>query len=215
MDLPSRMKSGLFGSRPSAIHATVTPAPVIPAVCAWLACVVVRSSGSSGLAAVPQMLDAGELPPVLGPDGAAGTWLAAGVTSIFWSGTTDATAGLAASAAASAGDTVAANEATALYPITLVPPAALTCEISGDSVVVALPDWLFRMTMTGEADLAAVDGDVAVRAEVAAVAVAAPASTQASDAPAAMPITCGDLLMVPSAESRPGRRRTRNQREFN
>src|ERR1700761_617762 len=215
MDLPSRMKSGLFGSRPSAIHATVTPAPVMPAACASLACVVVRSSGSSGLAAVPQMLDAGEL-PLDGPDEAAGPWLAeAGVTSIFWSGTTEATAGLAASDTASAGDTVAANEATALYPLTLVPPAALTCEISGDSVVAALPDWLFRMTMTGEADLAAVDGDVAVRAEVAAVAVAARGSTQASDAPAAMPITCGDLLMVPSAESRPGRRRTRNQREFN
>src|ERR1700761_1618067 len=183
MDLPPRMKSGLFGSRPSAIQATVTPAPVIPAVCAWLACVVVRSSGSSGLAAVPQMLDAGELPPVLGPDGAAGTWLAAGVTSIFWSGTTDATAGLAASAAASAGDTVAANEATALYPITLVPPAALTCEISGDS---------------GGAGGAAVGAGP-------------PASTHARDAPAAMPMTCGDLLMVPSAESRPGRRGTRNQ----
>src|SRR6201996_2776118 len=214
MDLPSRMKSGLFGSRPSAIHATVTPAPVMPAACASLACVVVRSSGSSGLAAVPQMLDAGEL-PLDGPDEAAGAWLAgAGGTSLFWSGTTEATAGLAASDTASAGDTVAANEATALYPITLVPPAALTCEISGDSVVAALPDWLFRMTMTGE-DLAAADGDVAVRAEVAAVAVAAPASTHARDAPAAMPMTCGDLLMVPSAEGRPGRRRTRNQREFN
>src|ERR1700744_4574976 len=120
MDLPPRMKSGLFGSRPSAIQATVTPAPVIPAVCAWLACVVVRSSGSSGLAAVPQMLDAGELPPVLGPDGAAGTWLAAGVTSIFWSGTTDATAGLAASAADSAGVTVAGNEAAAVDPTRVV-----------------------------------------------------------------------------------------------
>ena len=38
----------------------------------------------------------------------------AGVTLIFWSGTTDATAGLAASVAASAGVTVAANDATAL-----------------------------------------------------------------------------------------------------
>ena len=45
----------------------------------------------------------------------AGTWLAAGgVTLIFWSGTTEATAGLAASVAASAGVTVAANDATAL-----------------------------------------------------------------------------------------------------
>ena len=108
------MKSGLFGSRPSAIQATVTPAPVMPAACASLAWVVVRSSGSSGLAAVPQMADDWE-PPVVGPAGEAGTWLAVGgVTLIFWSGTTEATAGLAASVAASAGDTVAANEATAL-----------------------------------------------------------------------------------------------------
>src|ERR1700761_1860863 len=115
MDLPLRMKSGLFGSRPSAIQATVTPAPVIPAACASLACVVVRSSGSSGWDAVPQMLDAFELPLCVGPVGLAGTWLAvAGATLIFWSGTTEATAGLAASDVASAGDTVAANEATAL-----------------------------------------------------------------------------------------------------
>ena len=132
------------------------------------------------------------------------------VTLTFWSGTTEATAGLAASAAASAGDTVAANDATALYPITWVPPAALTCEISGDSADVALPDWLLRMTMTGDADLAApAGGDVA---EVAALAVAAPVKAHARDAPAAMPMTCLDLLMVPSAAERPRRRRTRNQK---
>jgi len=82
--------------------------------------------------------------PVAGPDGpagAAGTWLAvAGATLTFWSGTTDATAGLAASVAASAGVTVAANDATALYPITCVPPAAFTCEISGDSAAAGLAD---------------------------------------------------------------------------
>ena len=53
--------------------------------------------------------------PASGRAGAAGTWLAVGgVTLIFWSGTTEATAGLAASVAASAGVTVAANDATAL-----------------------------------------------------------------------------------------------------
>ena len=61
------------------------------------------------------MLDAFELPLCAGADGLAGTWLAiAGVTLIFWSGTIEATAGLAASATASAGDTVAAKDATAL-----------------------------------------------------------------------------------------------------
>ena len=151
--LPSRMKSGLLGSRPSAIQATVTPAPVMPWSCAWMACVLVRSSGSSGFDGVPHTPDAAL--PGAGPGrprGAARTWLAAGgATLTFWSGTTDATAGLAASVAASAGVTVAANDATALYPITCVPPAAFTCEISGDSAEAGLAGWLFRMTMTGDA----------------------------------------------------------------
>ena len=108
------MKSGLLGSRPSAIQATVTPAPVTPAACASLACVLVRSSGSSGFDGVPQIAEDGPLGPCAGLAGVAGTWLAAGVTLIFWSGTTDATAGLAARVAASAGVTVAANDATAL-----------------------------------------------------------------------------------------------------
>ncbi len=107
------MKSGLFGSSPSAIHATVTPAPVMPWSWAWTAWVVIRSSGSFGLDAVPQMLDALPPEPVFGVSGVAGVGLA-GVTLTFWSGTTDATAGLAARAAASAGLTVAANDATAL-----------------------------------------------------------------------------------------------------
>src|ERR1700761_735480 len=108
------MKSGLFGSRPSAIHATVTPAPVMPWSCACTAWVVIRSSGSLGSDAVPQMLDALPPEPVFGVSGVCGVEADAGVTLTFWSGTTDATAGLAASAAASAGLTVAANDATAL-----------------------------------------------------------------------------------------------------
>jgi hypothetical protein len=109
-----------------------------------------------------------------------------GATLTFWSGTTDATAGLFASVAASAGVTVAANDATALYPITLVPPAAFTCEITGDSVAAGLPDWLFSTTMTGDpAVVAAPGGDV-----VAALAVAAPPRVHASDSPAARPMTC-------------------------
>ena len=113
------------------------------------------------------------------------------MTLIFWSGATEATAGLAASDCASAGVTVAANDATALYPITLVPPAAFTCEITGDSVAAGRPDWLARMTMTGDAALvAAPAGDV-----VAALAVAAPPRAHASDTPAARPMTCWVLLM--------------------
>src|SRR5450755_1109407 len=73
IDLPLRMKSGLPGSRPSAIQATVTPAPVMPWACTSLARVVVRSSGSSGLDGVPQIADGPVSGPVLGLDGAAGT----------------------------------------------------------------------------------------------------------------------------------------------
>src|ERR1700748_2063184 len=107
------MKSGLFGSSPSAIHATVTPAPVMPWSCVWPAWVVISSSASFGLAAVPQMLAAVPPEPVFGVSGVAGVGLA-GVTLTFWSGTTDATAGLSATAAASHGLTVAANDATSL-----------------------------------------------------------------------------------------------------
>src|ERR1700754_1579691 len=97
--------------------------------------------------------------------------------------------------------------------MTWVPPAALTWEISGDSAEAALPDWLLRTTMTGDADLVApLGGDVA---EVAALAVTAPVKTHAREAPAAMPMTGLDLLMVPSADSGPERRRTRNQKAFN
>jgi hypothetical protein len=76
----------------------------------------------------------------------------------------------------------------------------LTWEISGDSVAAVLPDWLLRTTMTGDADLVApLGGDVA---EVAALAVTAPVRTHARDAPAAMPMTGLDLLIVPSAATR-------------
>ena len=111
-----------------------------------------------------------------------------GATLTFWSGTTDATAGLFASVAASAGVTVAANDATALYPITLVPPAAFTCEITGDSADAGLADWLFRTTMTGDAPCAAVPA-VPGR-DVAALAVAAPARAHRIDTPADRPMTC-------------------------
>ena len=65
-----------------------------------------------------------------------------------------------------------------------MPPAAFTCEITGDSAEAGLADWLFRMTMTGEAACAAAAGG-----DVAALAVAAPASAHAIDTPAARPMT--------------------------
>src|ERR1700754_4329017 len=82
-----------------------------------------------------------------------------------------------------------------------VPPAALTWESSGDSAEVALPDWLLRTTMTGDADLVApLGGDVA---EAAALADTAPGEQHAREAPAGLPMTGLDLLMVPSADSGP------------
>ena len=55
------------------MKATVTPAPVMPWACTSLACVVVRSSGSSGSAGVPQIADGPEPRPILRPGRAAGT----------------------------------------------------------------------------------------------------------------------------------------------
>ncbi len=210
IDLPPRMKSGLLGSRPSAIQATVTPAPVMPRACACSAWVVVRSSGSSGFDGVPHTPRTA-LPPGLagppGPPGAAGTWLAVGgATVTFWSGTTDATAGLFASVAASAGVTVAANDDTELYPIRLVPPAAFTCEITGDSADAGLADWSLSTTMTGDAPCAAVPA--APGGDVAALAVAARARAHRIDTTADRPMTCWGFLMVPSTKQA---RRERNQ----
>jgi hypothetical protein len=80
--------------------------------------------------------------------------------------------------------TVAANDATELYPITWVPPAAFTCEISGDSAEAGLAAWLFRTTITGDAAcVAGLGGDVA------ALAVAALARAHRIDTPAERPTT--------------------------
>ncbi len=116
------MKSGLFGSRLSAMNATLTPAPVASCWAFGLPSVVSAlidrsaSGSTSGLRRVGRAdgaagrgvrLAVEALALALGP--AAGGAAAGGETETSRSGTTDATAGSAASAAAWAAVTVAAK----------------------------------------------------------------------------------------------------------
>ena len=129
------MKFWLFVSIPSAIHATLTPAPVMPseravgcALSSESTPVRARPSGSSSgalafeLHAPGIVLSGGELALVVASSARKASELLAGAapSEIVESGSTRATSGSAARRARSARDTVAANESTRVKSLTCV-----------------------------------------------------------------------------------------------
>src|SRR5256885_5402004 len=136
------MKSGFFGSRPSAIQPTVTPLPVA-SWCAWgrrasvnSVWVVCSASGSSSglVGSLGQLPGSTRSGPAAGPACAlivSMSFLPSGCGRVSRSGATAATFGSACIWATWAGDMLAANPLITEYCLTPVAPPARALLVSG------------------------------------------------------------------------------------